>query len=429
MSRLPNTCTVVDTRAEVSGMRNLQYVHRPTGILRYCLIGMLLLLIASGPAAQEAIRLSHPLEGRDSYRLVAINDQRISLNGVFVRDAQIVTRVQIDRTPHDDTRAAYEALFYLTESTRLAPEPVGVVDRYPSRFLRDSSGAMEIEPTYLMPVLRDFPVFPDRPLSSGDTWAGRAWELHDLSQGYALPEPVTFEVPVSYRYLGREDGDDRRLHRIEAEYNIFHQEFHRVPLYPQQIVGRSEQLLWWDQERGRIARIEEDYVIRFFLNDGTSITYEGRSVTTGEEARPLDRTIVGELQREIDRDGIADTAVRTDGEGIAISLENIRFPPDSASLLPEERGRIEYIAEILRRFPENDILITGHTALAGTEEGRLTLSMERARAVGRLLIDEGVREPAGVYYRGLGASRPIADNATEEGRRRNRRVEITILDN
>lgn len=410
-------------------MKRILHSPRHNNTFRFLLFGLVLWVIVSVLPAQETVRLSHPVDGHDSYRLVAINDQTISLNGVFVRDAQIVTRVQIERTPYDDTRSAYEALFYLTESTRMARDPVGVVERYPSRFLRDSAGAMDIEPHYLMPVVRDFPIFPDRPLEPGDTWSGPAWELHDLSQGYALPEPVTFEVPVAYRYVGPEIGVDRTLHRIEAEYNIFHQEYHRIALYPQQIVGRSEQTMWWDQENGRLVRIEEDYVIRFFLNDGGTITYEGRSVTTGEEARPLDRAIVDELQREIERDGIADTAVRTDGEGIAISLENVQFPPDSSRILPEEQRRIEYIAEILRRFPDNDVLITGHTALAGTAEGRQALSMERARAVGRLLIEGGVRDPARVYYRGLGASQPIADNATEEGRRRNRRVEITILDN
>jgi len=429
MNRLPNTCTVVDTTGGSILMKYLRHSQRHAITVLLCLLGTVLPATAPTLTAQEPVRLSHPVDGSDSYRLVAINDQQISLNGVYVRDAQIVTRVQIDRSPGDDSRAVYDALFYLTESTRLAPDPVGVVDRYPSRFVRDSSGIMEIDSRYVMPVVRDFPTFPDRPLVPGDTWSGRAWELHDLSEGYDLPEPVTFEVPVSYRYVGVEEVDRRILHRIDAEYNIFHQETHRTALYPQQIVGRSEQTLWWDQEKGRLARIEEEYLIRFFLNDGQTITYEGRSVTTGEAARPLDRSVIGELRRQIERDGIDDTEIEPDEEGIAITLENIRFPPDSARILPEERRRIEYIAGILRQFPENDILITGHTALAGTAQGRQALSIERARAVGELLIDQGARDAAEVYYRGLGAREPIADNATEAGRRRNRRVEITILDN
>lgn len=390
---------------------------------------LLVLVLPRSLLSQETVVLSHPTEGSDSYRLIAVNDQRISLNGVFLRDAQIVTRAQINRSPYDETRAAYDALFFLTQSTRRAPEPVGVVERYPSHYLRDATGAMEIERRYLMPVVRDFPLFPDRAISPGESWSGRAWELHDLSDAYALPEPLTFEVPVSYRYAGREESNGRQLHRIEAEYNIFHQEVYHAALYPQQIVGRSHQVLWWDQENGRLERVEEEYLIRFFLNDGQTITYEGRSVTTGEEARPIDRATIHELRKEIEQDGIADTGVRSDEDGIAITLENIASPPDSARITPEERRRIEYIAEILRRYPDNDLLITGHTALAGSEEGRRRLSVERARAVGQLLIDLGVREASAVLYRGLGATEPIADNATEEGRRRNRRVEITILDN
>ncbi len=386
-------------------------------------------LISSSLLAQEPITLAHPITGSDTYRLISINDQRISLNDVFVRDAQIVTRVEIHRRPFDERRAAYDALFYLTESTRSARDPVPVTERYPSSFLRDGAGRMEIDPAYIMPVTRNFPVFPDNQVDHGATWSARAWELHDLSEGYAIAEPISFEMPVSYRYAGSEQRNGRELHRIEAEYNVFHRRDYLAPLYPQQIVGRSEQTIWWDQIAGRIDRIEEDYLIQFFLNDGQTITYEGRAVTTTESARPLDRGVVGRLQAEIDRDGIADTEVRNEEDGISISLQNIAFPPDSARILPEEQRRLAYIAEILQRYPDNEVLITGHTALAGSAEGRRILSIERARAVGRYLIDQGVRAPADVYYRGLGATEPIGDNGTDAGRRQNRRVEIQILDN
>ena len=87
------------------------------------------------------------------------------------------------------------------------------------------------------------------------------------------------------------------------------------------------------------------------------------------------------------------------------------------------------IGEILADYPENDLLVSGHTALAGTEGGRQRLSVERARAVGEYLLAGGVRAADRVLYRGYGASRPIADNDVPSGRARNRRVEITVLDN
>jgi outer membrane protein OmpA-like peptidoglycan-associated protein len=127
--------------------------------------------------------------------------------------------------------------------------------------------------------------------------------------------------------------------------------------------------------------------------------------------------------------GIGDASVRVTDEGITISLENIPFGSDSAVLLPSERAKLDKIGEILRRYPERDILVGGHTALAGAAAGRQQLSLDRASAVSEYLIGKKVRDPSRIVVRGYGAEVPVADNRTEEGMRRNRRVEITILEN
>ena len=75
------------------------------------------------------------------------------------------------------------------------------------------------------------------------------------------------------------------------------------------------------------------------------------------------------------------------------------------------------------------MLITGHTALAGTESGRERLSLERARVTARALIELGARREDQIVIRGMGAREPVAGNDTEAGRRLNRRVEITLLEN
>jgi outer membrane protein OmpA-like peptidoglycan-associated protein len=98
-------------------------------------------------------------------------------------------------------------------------------------------------------------------------------------------------------------------------------------------------------------------------------------------------------------------------------------------MLPGEEQKLEIIAGILRRYPDRDIMVSGHTALAGTREEQMNLSQQRARAVAEYLISQNVRSADRIVIRGFGAERPIADNSTEEGMRRNRRVEITILEN
>jgi outer membrane protein OmpA-like peptidoglycan-associated protein len=136
-----------------------------------------------------------------------------------------------------------------------------------------------------------------------------------------------------------------------------------------------------------------------------------------------------EIAEDIKRLEIEDAAVRVIDEGIAISLENIQFQPDSAVLLSGEQEKLDKIAEILRRYPDRDILVGGHTARAGSPAGQLELSRQRAAAAAAYLIEKGARTADRVMVRGYGAGKPLGDNNTEAGRRQNRRVEITILEN
>jgi outer membrane protein OmpA-like peptidoglycan-associated protein len=168
----------------------------------------------------------------------------------------------------------------------------------------------------------------------------------------------------------------------------------------------------------------------FELSNGRTIEYRGTARAEIVEAKPMDRgKIAAEIAQDINRLGIQDTSVRVVKEGVVISLENIQFLPDSSELVPSEQEKLDRIAEILSHYGDRDILVGGHTALAGTPEGRMQLSVERARAVADYLIKKGSRSPERVVVKGYGAEKSVADNNTEEGRKKNRRVEITLLEN
>ena len=92
-----------------------------------------------------------------------------------------------------------------------------------------------------------------------------------------------------------------------------------------------------------------------------------------------------------------------------------------------EKRKLEKIADILKAY-KNDLLVTGHTALRGNEKARQILSGERAQSVADYLVTLGVRDSYHIFTQGKGAAEPVATNQTEEGRSRNRRVEITIMD-
>jgi outer membrane protein OmpA-like peptidoglycan-associated protein len=107
----------------------------------------------------------------------------------------------------------------------------------------------------------------------------------------------------------------------------------------------------------------------------------------------------------------------------------VQFPPNSPELTGTEKEKLTRIAKLLKQYQERDLLITGHTARVGDEQTSQALSEQRAMAVSDFLIENGARKKNQVMTQGKGSREPAADNATEAGRKRNRRVEITILEN
>ncbi|WP_314743930.1 OmpA family protein [Treponema lecithinolyticum] len=134
------------------------------------------------------------------------------------------------------------------------------------------------------------------------------------------------------------------------------------------------------------------------------------------------------IENRLEEMGIKNATVKRTANGTTINLENIQFTEESAVLRESEKEKLKQIGEILTMFEDNDLLITGHTALFGTAKGRKALSEERAKAVAEYLIELDVISRDRIKVKGVGADHPIGSNKTEAGKAKNRRVEITILD-
>jgi outer membrane protein OmpA-like peptidoglycan-associated protein len=119
--------------------------------------------------------------------------------------------------------------------------------------------------------------------------------------------------------------------------------------------------------------------------------------------------------------------VRSVPEGVRLTIKDIRFVPDSDALLPEERPRLDLIAETLKQASGRNFLVEGHTASVGQPAGEMELSVQRAKRMIDELAKRGISESRFIY-KGWGGTKPVGDNATEAGRSQNRRVEITILE-
>jgi outer membrane protein OmpA-like peptidoglycan-associated protein len=119
-------------------------------------------------------------------------------------------------------------------------------------------------------------------------------------------------------------------------------------------------------------------------------------------------------------------AVKEEQRGLVITLSgSVLFPSDQATLLPEAQTRLNQVAEALLATKERTLVIEGHTDSRGSADHNLDLSQRRAEAVRSYLVSRGYPSDK-ILAQGVGKSRPVADNASAEGRANNRRVEIII---
>lgn len=102
---------------------------------------------------------------------------------------------------------------------------------------------------------------------------------------------------------------------------------------------------------------------------------------------------------------------------------HINFETGKSVIKPESQSIVDQIAEMLKTDPSIKISIEGHTDNAGTAAANQTLSQNRAKAVMDAIIAKGI-DKGRLSSKGWGQNKPVADNSTEEGRARNRRVEI-----
>jgi len=104
-------------------------------------------------------------------------------------------------------------------------------------------------------------------------------------------------------------------------------------------------------------------------------------------------------------------------------LEGVNFDFDESVIRPEDQANIDKDIATLEQWGKVNIEVAGHTDSRGSDEYNMTLSQQRADAVRNHLIKKGI-EADRLTAVGYGESQPVADNATDEGRFKNRRVEL-----
>ncbi len=118
---------------------------------------------------------------------------------------------------------------------------------------------------------------------------------------------------------------------------------------------------------------------------------------------------------------------RETARGIIVNLPDILFDVDRATLKPQAREILSKVCGIMQVVGEYDLSIEGHTDSTGSDDHNQKLSENRAKSVYEFLAGCGLKSNA-MASKGFGETQPIASNDTNDGRQKNRRVEIVIQD-
>lgn len=146
-----------------------------------------------------------------------------------------------------------------------------------------------------------------------------------------------------------------------------------------------------------------------------------------ESQRNADQADAAELRADSLEAQLADLRVKKTERGLVLTLGDVLFDTNQATLKTGAYGTLDRLAAALREQPGRKVLIEGHTDNVGTDENNLGLSERRAQSVQLALTQRGVARNQTTAL-GKGENFPVASNDSADGRQSNRRVELIITE-
>lgn len=431
-------------------------------LIKRLLIGTLLLnVFFAGAAVAEPVLLRWAVNSNASYKISSYVYEHRYLNSKYVDSLEIRNKalLKVDRVLSNSVRFNGK-FFYYQRPLEATNRPFHLMQVYPSRFWRDERGKYRIADKYVMPVVRNVPVFPVKKIAPGHMWREKAWEVHDLS-GYGMQRLLRIPIDVRYIYVGNEringrqvakfsityvfthlessiDLDDfrkkmnRQLQRYRHNpslyrrfYNRAGQRLHRYGLAPKRVTGSVIALYYWDIKRQLPYSMSEDFHFVFHLANGQVHEFKGKSAGRMTLIDPDNKA--KKLVQDLNKRKFNGVSIRRDKRGVVLELRDLLFGFDRSDLRPEVRRRLQDLAKVLQKYKKYDIRVEGYTDNSGTKKYNLNLSKARAKTIARWLVKHAGTDPKRLAWIGKGEADPVAPNTTKAGRARNRRVEIVIL--
>lgn len=401
-------------------------------MLNYLCYNMFMSKLKSYLCAIISLLFLHPLfsetfryTGSKTYIYVERTDLRRYDNGKY--SGLMSREVKSYITPQSsDEGFLYNGNFYVNQDTRKGVSYVtkGIHEAIPSSFIMDDNGNLEMLEDYGYPSFRSFPSFPQKDIEKGQSWEAKAERAVD-----PLNKEVFTRMPIyiQYTYLRDEVYNDEEVYLLSAKWAT------RYGIGTKYIdengdpeltaaTGNHNATICISKANGKVVVVRDTIDETFSYADGNKVNFKGTISLFTEYPPSIDEDkVVPEIAK------IDDVDVEKTEAGLLMKLQNLQFKADSAELLPGEQARLNQIAEILKKFPNSQFLVEGHTASTGNPLGEQKLSVERARTIIIELTNRGL-SPEKFLCKGSGSTKPASDNSTPEGKAKNRRVEITILE-
>lgn len=174
----------------------------------------------------------------------------------------------------------------------------------------------------------------------------------------------------------------------------------------------------------RLADMEEE--LRTLDERLGGATEERAALVKRLEAQARIKQQFGQVDKMFDRD---EARVFREGNHVILRLVGLSFDSGKSEIRPSSVALLNKVEKAIDVFPQSDLIVEGHTDSFGGDESNQRLSQERAEAVQQYMIN-AMRIPGfRIIATGFGETNPVANNETEAGRSRNRRIDIVIKPN
>lgn len=414
--------------------------------------------------AEEGVLFRYQLDKK--VKIIEKYNYRLYQNGRYIGHVNHENRAILNHENSDPGFLLKGDVYQLREIKRGGEQSAPGIDQINQISYRMDSQGRIYEADGPFPFLRDFPFFPQKPVKPGDSWEAPARLII-----YSPDRNSHAELPIlcGYQYSGLDYYKGRQVHVISARFTPFYRQgrSRKVDTVLHEGNGSHVCSFLLDKETKSPLLLKDQFEEQFRFADGSQETRKGFNLVFYDGIRSMDKDFIrrgiiagiigdddkGPLEKESpssqnpqDNNKTPDTGksaqnieddlseedkkqieVEKREEGIALILKDLHFKPDTAILLERDRPLLDKIASQLKRVPERSFLIKGHSADVGRPTAQKKLSIERAKTITSEIQKRGI-PPTRMMYVGMGAKEPLAPNTTEEGRKKNRRVEIIILE-